>query len=111
MNYLFYKSNINFDFNLQKWLETLTGLELFAFVIFCFNGVILNALLSIVFILYGEFLIYYFKIEERYPKLAKFIKYRRQIQNFSIKYNLMIIFLSTFPPLYASFLVFRHYFF
>ena len=98
--------NFDYQIKLQEWLETLSGLQLFAFSIVCFNGLILNALLSILFILYGDFLIRYFKLEERYPKLAKFIQIRRKLQNFSIKYNLVVIFFSTLPPLYASFLVF-----
>ena len=98
--------NFDFQIKLQEWLETLSGIELLAFIIFCFNGLILNALVSIVFILYGDFLIRYFKLEEKYPKLAKFIQIRRKLQNFSIKYNLVVIFFSTLPPLYASFLVF-----
>ena len=86
--------NFDYQIKLQEWLETLSGLQLFAFSIVCFNGLILNALLSILFILYGDFLIRYFKLEERYPKLAKFIQIRRKLQNFSIKYNLVVIFLA-----------------
>ena len=103
--------NFDFQIKLQEWLETLSGLQLFAFSIVCFNGLILNALLSILFILYGDFLIRYFKLEERYPKLAKFIQIRRKLQNFSIKYNLAVIFFCALGPLYASLIVFWHHIF
>ena len=103
--------NFDYQIKLQEWLETLSGIELLAFIIFCFNGLILNALVSIVFILYGDFLIRYFKLEEKYPKLAKFIQIRRKLQNFSIKYNLAVIFFCALGPLYASLIVFWHHIF
>ena len=93
--------NFDYQIKLQEWLETLSGLQLFAFSIVCFNGLILNALLSILFILYGDFLIRYFKLEERYPKLAKFIQIRRKLQNFSIKYNFSTCWRS--DPLFTSY--------
>lgn len=97
---------INLNFNLQEFLKTLTRLELFAFISLCFNSVILNALISIVFILYGDFLIRYFNLENKYPKLAKFISFRRKLQNYAIKYNLFLIFICTLLQLFVCLVVF-----
>lgn len=97
---------INLNVNLQEFLSTLTRLELFAFISLCFNSVILNALISILFISYGEFLIKYFNLEIRYPKLAKFIAFRRTLQKYSLRYNLFLIFFCTIPQLFVCLLVF-----
>lgn len=102
---------MSFNFNLNEFLNSLTRLELFAFISLCFNSVILNALISIVFIWYGEFLIKYFKLETRYPKLAKFIDFRRKLQQYSLKYNLFIIFICILPQLFVCLVVFWHHIF
>lgn len=99
----------NFDFNLREWINSLTELEMFAFIILCFNSIIWNALLSIVFIFYGDFLIKYFNLEVRYPKIAKFIEFRRKVQNFSVKFNLLVIFICTVPQIIACISVLWYY--
>lgn len=96
----------NFDFNLQDFLSSLTRLELFAFISICFNSVIINALISIVFILYGDFLIRYFNLEIKYPRLAKFINYRKTINKYALYYNLFLIFFCTMSQLSACLIVF-----
>jgi len=40
---------------------------------------------------YGDKLITYFELERKYPKLAKFIKYRRIYQEYNIAFNLILI--------------------
>ena len=79
------------NFNLQEFLSSLSRLELFAFISLCFNSLILNAIISIVFIFYGDILIKYFNLEVRFPKLAKFISIRRKLNNYALKYNLFFI--------------------
>lgn len=91
---------------IREFLSSLTQLELFAFISLCFNSVILSALISIVFILYGNFLIKYFNLEIRYPKLAKFIAFRKNLQKYSLSYNLFLIFFCTIPQLFVCLLVF-----
>lgn len=103
------KSSAILNFNLQEFLSTLTILELFAFTTLCFNSVILNCLVSIVFIYYGDFLIRKFNLELKYPKLAKFIEFRRSLQSYSVKFNLFLIFISVIPQLIACALVLWHY--
>ena len=97
---------INLDFNLQEFLGSLTRLELFAFISLCFNSVIISALVSIVFILYGDFLIKYFDLELKYPKIAKFIHFRKKISKYALYYNIFIIFFSAVCQLIAGLIIF-----
>lgn len=58
--------------------------------------VIFFCLLSLVFIYTGDWLIKKFKIEERYPRLAKLIRIRTNIQRISFLFNSLIIFTFLF---------------
>jgi len=44
--------------------------------------VIIVSLISIVFIFYGNIFLDYLNLEQRYPKLAKFITLRRKLQQY-----------------------------
>lgn len=57
---------------------------------------VLLCLFNILLIIYGEFLIEYFKLEERFPKLAKLIQLRRKLRRFymSTLFSISIISLS-----------------
>ena len=57
---------------------------------------VLLCLFNIILIIYGEFLIEYFKLEERFPKLAKLIQLRRKLRRFymSTLFSISIISLS-----------------
>lgn len=100
---------INFNFNLQEFLSSLTRLELFAFISFCFNSVILSAIVSIVFIWYGDFLVKYFNLEVRYPKIAKFIAFRKKLNKYSLYYNLFLISFCAIAQLSACAIIFWDY--
>jgi len=80
-----------------KYQEFLSGLDIFslnavAHILFCIF--ILYCICSIIFIIYGDKFIVYLKIEEKYPKFAKIINYRRKFQNYFINLNLLLIALS-----------------
>lgn len=49
------------------------------------------SLISILFIFYGNILLGYFKLEERYPKIGKFIILSRKFQQFYLLINVLII--------------------
>ena len=98
------------NFNLQEFLNSLTILELFAFISLCFNFVILSALLSIIFILYGDFLIKHFNLETKYPKLANFINFRKKITKYTMFYNIFLILFCSLAQLSACLMTFWHYF-
>ena len=73
------------DFNLQEFLDSLSTVELLAFSGLLLNGLIINYTITIILILYGEYLIKRFDLEVKYPKLAKFIVIRRKLQNYYLK--------------------------
>jgi hypothetical protein len=54
---------------------------------------------------YGDRLIIYFKLEEKYPRLAKWIQYRRTIQHFSIGLNLIFILTIVGYVAYVNYLI------
>lgn len=101
----FLKNNISLNFNLREFLKSLSTLELFAFISLCFNYLILNALISIIFIFYGDYLIKYFNLEEKYPRIAKLISLRRKLNSYALKYNIFIIILAAGSQLSASIIV------
>nr|WVH38134.1 hypothetical protein [Poriella subacida] len=64
---------------------------------------ILTLLISTLIIFYSNYLIAYFKIGERYPKLKIFLEYRMKFQKFYLFYNIAI---SAFLLLFIIFLNF-----
>lgn len=80
------KSSIfSFDFDLQKFLDSLRKEELLAFSGLLLNSLVLSYVVSIILVLYGDYLIKRFDLENKYPKLAKFIQLRRKLQNYYLK--------------------------
>jgi len=56
---------------------------------------LLTCLFNIIIIIYSDFLINYFKIEEKYPKFGRLIKLRRKFQHLSLLWNIIfIVFIS-----------------
>jgi hypothetical protein len=68
--------------NISEYIESLNIVEKIALSLLLFNYVIFSALISIVFIFYGDYLINKFHIEKRFPNLAYFIKLRRKFQSY-----------------------------
>ena len=52
---------------------------------------ILLCLFSIIIIIYSDFLLIYLKIEDKYPKIGRFIRLRRKFQQFYLFINFMFI--------------------
>lgn len=92
--------NLNFISNYSlsdfyKFLETLSIEKLGALTVLIFSGVILSGCINIISIYFGEYLIKKYKIDERFPKLAKFIQLRRTLQKYYLIYSLSIIMFSS----------------
>jgi len=66
---------------------------------------IIHCLMSIILVLFGDKIIKYFGIEERYPKLALLFKLRRQILNINLIINFIIIILVLIVIIYLNFLI------
>jgi hypothetical protein len=57
-------------------------MEKIAFSFLLLNQIILSSVISIIYIFYGDYLLKKFKIEQKYPKLAKVIELRRKFQSY-----------------------------
>lgn len=88
------------DFNLQEFLSSLSQEELLAFSGLLLNGLILNYTINIIIVLYGDFLIKRFDLENKFPKLAKFIILRKKIQSYYLKLCFAWIFIGLLPQIY-----------
>ncbi len=75
----------------QSLLDTLSSQQLGALVHILFSLIICSCVVNTAIAYYGDMLIIYFKLESKYPRLAKWIKYRRTFQHYSIALNLIII--------------------
>ena len=87
------------DFDFQGFISSLSKEELLAFSGLLLNSLILSYTISIILILYGDYLIKRFDLENKYPKLAKFIQIRRQLQNYYLKICFAWIFIGLLPQI------------
>jgi hypothetical protein len=88
------KKSIIFSFNVEKlWniFETLDGVSKLVCVMMFSSYFISSCVLGLVINLYGNYLLDRFKLEEKYPKLAIFIKYRKTVSKYYILLNLLTI--------------------
>ncbi len=83
-------SILNFNFSLE-WFEGLNGIKKIAVSMILGKSVIFSALLSIIFVFYGNILIEKYDLENRYPKLAKLIQLRQKYQKYYFKYYCFLI--------------------
>jgi len=93
------KSSI-FSIDIDKFISSLSKEELLAFSGLLLNQLILSYVITIIFILYGDYLIERFKLESKYPKLAKFIQFRRKFQSYYLKVSFAWIFVGLFPQIF-----------
>lgn len=70
------------------------------------GALILNSIVTIIVIFYGEYLINLFKLELKLPRLAKFIKYRQKLQQYYFLINIIIIITAIVLLIYANYLMF-----
>lgn len=71
----------------------------------CFVIVIFLCLSSIIAIFYGEILITKLNLEERFPKLARYIQLRRKFQQYYFLINTLIIIFALLIILYVDLIV------
>lgn len=88
--------------NYNEILSTLTVTELGALGHLLAAIFILLCLSSIIAIIYGDFLINYFKMEDKFPKLAKYIQLRRKFQQYYLFLNLIQIIFILFLIIYIN---------
>jgi hypothetical protein len=80
----------------KEFLATLEVEQIAAVVNILGFVIVLSSLVSIAMVLFGDFLIKIFNLEEKYPKLARFIQLRRKFQFYYLNYNFIFILLISF---------------
>lgn len=63
------------------------------------NGLILYHIITIIFTLYGDYLIKRFNLESKYPKL---VKLKKKLSNYTLKISLTWIVLCLLPQIYVN---------
>ena len=93
----FYNQYTSFldDLTLQQ-LASLSHLLAALFILIC--------LFSIIVIIYSDFLLNYLKIEDKYPKLGKIIRYRKKFQQFYLFINLLLIIVTLFAIIFINYI-------
>jgi len=77
--------------SLQSFFDGLNYEQNLAIVHISGSMFILFSLISIISIIYGDKLIIFFDLENRFPKIAKFIKIRRKFQQYYLLMNIVLI--------------------
>src|SRR5207249_10432877 len=102
-NNIFFEGNVIENF--QNYLSSLPLEKVGALGHILISLAILSSLVSVVFIFYGDSFILYYKIETKFPKLAKFIQLRRKFQHYYIVVNISMIVLALFLIIYVNLIV------
>ena len=77
--------------NFNHYLSTLNLEQSLAITNLFGIFIILVTLISIIFIFYGNIILNYFNLEDRYPKIANIIILRRKFQQYYLLWNIVLI--------------------
>ena len=89
-----------FDFEaLMTFIDSIDIFYRIAIFMLIFKAIIISSTISIVFVLYGDFLIVKYDIEKRFPKLAKIIQIRRRLQRYYLILSISWILLASFTEI------------
>ena len=84
------------------FFESINIFKRIALSLLLLKGVILSSIFSLIFILYGDYILKKYNIESRYPKIAKIIQLRRQFQRYYMILSiLMIIFVCIIEIIFS----------
>ena len=92
----------NFIDSINQFLSTLNFEQTLAILHISGSIFIILSIYSILLIFLGDSLINYFNLEEKYPKIANFIKIRRKFQKYYITLNVIIILLVLLTIIYIN---------
>jgi hypothetical protein len=90
--------NINLSYILENF-ETLNGIKKIAFCLILSKSIILSALISIIFIFYGNILIEKYNLKNKYPKIYNIIQLKQKFQNYYFKFYCILILLIIFTEI------------
>jgi hypothetical protein len=91
----------------KLYLNTLSLEQLGALAHILTATTLLFFIWSLVSIYFADYFLNYLKIEEKYPKLSKFMKIRRKFQNYYFILNSIIIFIGLIIIIYMNLLIFQ----
>jgi hypothetical protein len=105
------KSSHNFisNFNLKEFYEYLDKMSLlqeFAFLHILIFLVLILTVLNILAVLFGNEIIKYFNIENKYPSLSTFLKLRYKFQRYYLLWNVFLLFILCIGGIGIDLLVF-----
>lgn len=83
---------LHFTKSFEDFIANLDLMHTFALVHILGSLSLIFILFSMITIFYGDYLIRRFELEVKYPKLAKWIQLRRNLQNYSLIWNLSLAF-------------------
>lgn len=83
----------------EDYINSLSLFEMMCAVNLVMNYLALNYTIHIIFIMYGDYLIIRFKLETKYPRLAKWIKFRRTLQSYYLKICFGMLIFSILPQI------------
>jgi len=91
-------NNLNNIFDLSSY--TTAELGAISHILACIS--IFGCLFDIAIAYYGDYLIIYYKLEEKYPRLAKWIKFRIKFQHYYIGLNIFLIIIILLFIIYVN---------
>jgi hypothetical protein len=91
--------------NKGHFLSSLSTIELGAVVRILMAITFYFCLLNIITAYFGDYLIIYFNLEQKYPKLAKWIRYRRTFQHYYTALNTLAILIVLVFMIYVNLVV------
>ena len=90
----------------DSWMNMLSALTLFQLgsLAHLLSAVfILMCLFNVIVIIYSDMLLIYFKLEEKYPLIGKFIRLRRKFQHFYLFVNLLLIIITLLAVIFVNY--------
>lgn len=90
----------------QDYLSTLTIYQVYSLLHLNCALLLLLLVFNLASVFYGEYLIKYFKLTSRFPRLAALINLRSKFQLYYFGLNLFLILVILFVLLYINFIVF-----
>lgn len=97
------KSFIGSD--LLEAYENLNGISQFAVSLMLINYGVINAVINIIFILYGDYLINKFQLDKKYPKVARIIALRKKFQRYYLFLSFFFIIFSSLVEIFCSIII------
>lgn len=82
--------------NYQSFLDNLNLHQKYALIHILLSIIIFISILNIMILYLGDEFIKYLNLEEKYPKLAKYIKLRRKFITYNIMFDSLVILLALF---------------